>query len=66
MASGHANRLRRPNTWPHRPTLRRKVFPCQIGAVHTWRISEGCLRRLDSRIRLQIGLRKSIKPVFAW
>jgi hypothetical protein len=40
MASGHANRMRRPNTWPHRPTLRRKVFPCQIGAVHTWRKCE--------------------------
>jgi hypothetical protein len=38
MASGHVNRRNRPNTWLHRPTLRREVFPCQLGAVHTWRI----------------------------
>jgi len=23
MASGHVNRIQRPNTWLHRPTLRR-------------------------------------------
>jgi hypothetical protein len=39
MASGHVNRVKRPNTWPHRPTLQRVVFPCQLGAVHTWRIA---------------------------
>ena len=26
MASGHVNRANRPNTWPHRPTLRREEF----------------------------------------
>jgi hypothetical protein len=36
MASGHVNRANRPNTWLHRPSLRSKVFPCQLGAVHTW------------------------------
>ncbi len=36
MASGHLNRIYRPNTWPHRPSLRRKDFSCQPGAVHTW------------------------------
>jgi hypothetical protein len=36
MASGHANRAQRPNTWPHRPATRREDFPCQPGAVHTW------------------------------
>ena len=36
MASGHVNRTNRPNTWLHRPSLRREVFPCQLGAVHTW------------------------------
>jgi hypothetical protein len=36
MASGHVNRANRPNTWLHRPSLRREVFPCQLGAVHTW------------------------------
>jgi len=39
MASGHVNRMNRPNTRPHRPKLRREVFPCQRGAAHTWRIS---------------------------
>ena len=29
MASGHVNRTNRPNTWLHRPALRREDFPCQ-------------------------------------
>src|SRR4030088_857925 len=37
MASGHVNRAKRPNTWPHRPSLQREDFSCQPGAVHTWR-----------------------------
>jgi hypothetical protein len=36
MASGHVNRANRPNTWLHRPMLRRDVLTCQPGAVHTW------------------------------
>ena len=36
MASGHVNRTDRPNTWLHRPSLRREDSPCQPGAVHTW------------------------------
>jgi hypothetical protein len=36
MASGHVYRAERPNTWLHRPSLRREDFPCQPGAVHTW------------------------------
>ena len=36
MASGHVNRTNRPNTWLHRPSLRREESPCQSGAVHTW------------------------------
>jgi KAP family P-loop domain len=36
MASGHANRANRPNTWLHRPSPRREDSPCQPGAVHTW------------------------------
>ena len=35
MASGHVNRIYRPNTRLHRPTLRREESPCQLGAVHT-------------------------------
>jgi hypothetical protein len=33
------NRTQRPNTWLHRPTLRREDSPCQLGAVHTWPIA---------------------------
>ena len=36
MASGHVNRINRPNTWLHRPVTRREVLTCQPGAVHTW------------------------------
>ena len=36
MASGHMNRTYRPNTWQHRPSLRREDSSCQPGAVHTW------------------------------
>ena len=36
MASGHASRINRPNTWLLRPDLRREESPCQHGAVHTW------------------------------
>jgi hypothetical protein len=39
MASGHANRAQRPNTWPHRPATQREDFPYQPGAVHTWHIA---------------------------
>src|SRR5436190_19159933 len=39
MASGHVNRTNRPNTWLHRPSLRREKSPCQLGAVHTWHSS---------------------------
>ena len=39
MASGHVNRIQRPNTWLHRPSLRREDSPCQLGAVHTWPFS---------------------------
>ena len=42
MASGHVNRTYRPNTWQHRPSLRREDSSCQPGAVQhgtsrTWR-----------------------------
>ena len=40
MASGHVNRTNRPNTWLHRPAMRREEAPCQLGAVHTWHKSE--------------------------
>lgn len=40
MASGHAYRTNRSNTWPHRPgSAEHQINPCQRGAVHTWRVS---------------------------
>jgi hypothetical protein len=37
MASGQVNRIKRPNTWLHRPMLQnREESSCQTGAVHTW------------------------------
>jgi hypothetical protein len=39
MASGHVSRIKRPNTWLHRPMLQnREKSSCQTGAVHTWQI----------------------------
>jgi hypothetical protein len=49
MASGHVNRIYRPNTWLHRPSLRREDFSCQPGAVHTWHTKENGLGMLLSR-----------------
>src|SRR5713101_2846526 len=45
MASGHANRANRPNTWLHRPSLRREDSPCQPGAVHTWHLPDEAVSR---------------------
>src|SRR5262252_9486971 len=45
MASGHVNRTNRPNTWLHRPSLRREDSLCQPGAVHTWPEAEVPKRR---------------------
>jgi hypothetical protein len=45
MASGHVNRANRPNTWLHRPALKREEKPCQHGAVHTWHLSDLSLER---------------------
>ena len=54
MASGHVYRDQRPNTWLHRPSLRREDSPCHPGAVHTWPFADikRCLLvRLLSRKR---------------
>ena len=49
MASGHANRANRPNTWLHRPATRREVLTCQPGAVHTWHIADVQTALMDVR-----------------
>src|ERR1700682_1851259 len=53
MASGHVNRTYRPNTWLHRPSLRREDFSCQPGAVHTWHKCEWPTASGNAREMLQ-------------
>ena len=36
MASGHANRANRPNTWLHRPAKRREESSCQPGVRRSY------------------------------
>jgi len=55
MASGHVNRINRPNTWLHRPTLRREVLTCQPGAVHTWHLADECPTQLQRQQLTQSG-----------
>ena len=59
MASGHVNRTQRPNTWLHRPSLRREDSPCQLGAVHTWPLASFRRAAEFSRYR---GIADSGKP----
>ena len=47
MASGYVNRINRPNTWLHRPSLRREDSPCQLGAVHTWHLADVAIALSD-------------------
>jgi hypothetical protein len=64
MASGHVNRINRPNTWLHRQSLRREDSSCQPGAVHTWHIGTGmCERGLskDDPDRAGLGVRDATK-----
>jgi hypothetical protein len=56
MASGHVNRIKRPNTWLHRPMLQnREESSCQTGAVHTWHFSDVPGRPDDVRSRGKTG-----------
>src|SRR5882672_10323395 len=50
MASGHVNRIKRPNTWLHRPMLQnREESSCQTGAVHTWHKTDMALASTNVR-----------------
>ena len=51
MASGHVNRINRPNTWLHRPSLRREDSSCQLGAVHTWHLADIEMAPINVRFR---------------
>src|SRR4029078_5934152 len=55
MASGHANRANRPNTWLHRPATRREVLTCQPGAVHTWHEADVQTPLMDVRFEINSG-----------
>jgi len=63
MASGHVNRTQRPNTWLHRPTLRREDSPCQHGAVHTWpNASVAAMQRFGRDRRHSGHSQRTLKP----
>ena len=64
MASGHVNRTNRPNTWLHRPAMRREDSPCQLGAVHTWHLADLALRPDFDELGVS-GL-ASMYPTFDW
>jgi hypothetical protein len=51
MASGHVNRIQRPNTWLHRPMLQNVKSSCQLGAVHTWHVAKFCCNAKLGRYR---------------
>src|SRR5215475_12459195 len=56
MASGHAYRANRPNTWLHRPMLQSEDSPCQPGAVHTWPLTDISKRSADVGFRGIAGI----------
>ena len=58
MASGHANRVNRPNTWLHRPVLRREILTCQPGAVHTWHFGDIRAVPFDVRFPALLGCQR--------
>jgi hypothetical protein len=63
MASGHVNRTERPNTWQHRPSLRREDFSCQPGAVHTWHFCDMPNDPQDVRLSGNTGSgHQTVKP----
>jgi hypothetical protein len=66
MASGHVNRTQRPNTWLHRPTLRREDSPCQHGAVHTWPITTDIALEPNVGFRDTAEVRVSAGQVTSW
>ena len=47
MASGHVNRVNRPNIWLLRPSLQSEDSSCQPGAVHTWPLADMLSRFYD-------------------
>ena len=62
MASGHVNRIKRPNTWLHRPMLQnvKKALanpePSTHGTFRTWRDV-----RLESVVRTKTDVRRPLQ-----
>jgi hypothetical protein len=56
MACGYVSRIKRPNTWLHRPMLQnREESSCQTGAVHTWHFVLGVAVVLLAMLELRQG-----------
>ena len=51
MASGHVNRVNRPNIWLLRPSLQSEDSSCQPGVVHTWPLADMTVRASHVRFR---------------
>jgi hypothetical protein len=63
MASGHVNRIKRPNTWLHRPMLQnvKKVLANPEPSTHgTFRTSRDI--RLESVMRTKADVRQRVTP----
>src|SRR4029077_14516713 len=67
MASGHVNRIKRPNTWLQRPMLQnREESSCQTGAVHTWHIASLRCYAAIRRLSRHSGLWRGVGPADLW
>ena len=64
MASGHVNRINRPNTWLHRPALQREENPCQPGAVHTWHLAD--IQAAYKNVRFRGGVKRTVRAHAEW
>ena len=65
MASGHVNRIKRPDTWLHRPSLLREESPCQSGAVHTWHLADMALSLRHVRLSERSGRQSALRFIGA-
>jgi len=66
MASGHVNRVNRPNIWLLRPSLQSEDSSCQPGAVHTWPKADMAAVTSDVRFRGWSGHGARQRPTSAF
>src|SRR5262249_11697771 len=62
MASGHVNRINRPNTWLHDQSASVKKSPCQPGAVHTWHNATAGMSSIQCPVLEQLRTRTAGRP----